>query len=221
MAKALLFDLDGTLLHSDPLHIAVFIELFAEHGQQIDKAYYLEHIHGTFNEITFGRHFPDQDALALADEKEARFRDRLGDSAEPMPGLTALLDRAAAENWRVAVVTNAPRVNAEAMLAAIGMTDRLPVVIIGDECAAGKPDPAPYLAAMDRLGVAPGDCIAFEDSPSGMTAARASGAYCVGLRSSLTEDKLCAAGAHVTIQDYTDPALPKILARLNERNSSS
>ncbi|MBS0122751.1 HAD family hydrolase [Thetidibacter halocola] len=215
MTKALLFDLDGTLLHSDPLHFAVFAEMFAERGRQIDEAFYLENVHGTHNLESFPHLFPGEDAQTLSDEKEARFRDRLGAGHPPMPGAATLLDRAEAEGWNVAVVTNAPRVNAEHMLRAIGLRERFEVLVIGDECRRGKPAPDPYLTAMATLGVAPGDAIAFEDSGSGLAAARASGAYTVGIRSSADDATLRRHGAHTSVADFTDPALDPILARLN------
>ncbi|SNR27202.1 HAD family hydrolase [Puniceibacterium sediminis] len=213
MTLALLFDLDGTLLHTDPLHEAVFAELFAEHGRDFDDGFYLRNIHGRHNLDIFAEHFPQEVPQAMSDAKELAFRTRLGASAEPMPGLLSLLDRAEAAGWPMAVVTNAPRDNAEAMLAAIGLAERLPLRIIGDECDRGKPDPAPYSAAMERLCVAPADCIAFEDSPSGLRSARAAGAYAVGIRSSLSDSALRDAGAQITIADFTDPILPELLSR--------
>jgi beta-phosphoglucomutase len=213
MRKTLLCDLDGTLLHSDPLHIAVFIDLFAELGQKMDEADYLKRIHGRHNHDIFGDLFPDQDAHALSIEKEARFRDRLGKSVPEMPGVTALLDLAETRDWQVGVVTNAPRQNAEAMLQAIGIRNRFSTLIIGEECSAGKPHPAPYQAAMQELGVTPNYCTAFEDSPSGLRSARSSGALTIGVRSSLSDFDLRNAGAHASIQDYNDPMLPELLAR--------
>ena len=167
MHPALLFDLDGTLLHSDPLHAAVFIELFAARGRAIDDGFYLREIHGRQNIDIFSEHFPDEDPHALSEAKEA----------------------------------------------AIGLADRFATLIIGDECARGKPDPAPYIAAMKALQVAPERSIAFEDSPSGMRAAQASGALAIGIRSSLSDAALRSAGAAATIQDFKDPALPALLAR--------
>jgi beta-phosphoglucomutase len=216
MPQALLFDLDGTLLHSDPLHVAVFIEQYAEHGKTIDEAFYLEQIHGRHNHDIYSEHFPDLDPQTMADDKEARFRQRLGDSAAPMPGLRDLIQLAQARGWKMAVVTNAPRLNAEAMLSAIGLREVLTTLIIGDECTKGKPDPAPYLTAMRLLEVEPQDCVAFEDSPSGLRAAHASGAYAIGIRSSLTDEALRAAGAQATIQDFNDSALPKLLGLTEE-----
>ncbi|MBE9635652.1 HAD family hydrolase [Salipiger mangrovisoli] len=215
MIKALLFDLDGTLLHSDPLHFEVFAGLYAERGRELTEAGYLSDIHGRHNLDSFPELFPGEDAHALSDLKEARFRDRLVEGHAPMPGAVALLDRAEARGWRIAVVTNAPRVNAEAMLRAIGLRPRIELLVIGDECSRAKPDPEPYLAAMRAFDVAPRECLAFEDSPSGMRAAAASGAHTVGIRSSgLTVRQLQDAGAQTVVTDYTDPALAALLARL-------
>lgn len=214
MTKALLFDLDGTLLHSDPLHFRVFAEMFDERGRQIDEDYYFDHIHGTHNLESFPHLFPGEDAVALSDEKEARFRERLDRGFPPMPGAMALLDEAEAAGWKLAVVTNAPRINALHMLEAIGLARRLPVLVIGDECPRGKPAPDPYLEAMRLLDVRPEECIAFEDSPSGMRAAAASGAFPVGIRSSASDETLRRSGAAITLKDFEDPALAEVLGRL-------
>ena len=210
---ALLFDLDGTLLDTDPLHFAIFRELFADRGLDIDHRYYLDHIHGRLNADLFGHAFPGEDPDVLSELKEAIFRDRLGASYPPMPGAEDLLARAREAGWHTAVVTNAPRANAEAMLGAIGLTAAFDLVVVGEECARGKPFPDPYATAIDRLGSRPDLAVAFEDSPSGLASARGAGAFVVGLRSTLDDAALRDAGAHVSIQDYTDPVLDEVLAR--------
>lgn len=213
MIGALLFDLDGTLLETDHLHAEVFAEIGARHGVAIDRARYDREIHGRLNDHIFGDLFPGEDPQAMADEKEARFRERLGPAAEPMAGLPRLLDWADAHRVPVAIVTNAPRANADAMLAAIGLAGRFGVILASGDVARGKPDPLPYVTAAERLGVAPGDAVVFEDSPSGLRAGAGSGASVVGLRSSLDDATLRAAGADFTIADYDDPALWAFLER--------
>lgn len=203
------------MLQSDPIHIAVFADMMGERGLVVDEAFYMAHVHGRMNEDFFAEFLPDEpDPAALSAAKEAEFRRRLPHPYPAMPGLEALLDRARDEGLGLAVVTNAMRLNAEAMLEAIGLRDRFGVIVIGEECAQGKPHPAPYLEAMRQLDVPPDHAIAFEDSPSGIRAARASGAYTVGLRSSLDDAALRAAGAHQSIQDFTDPAMQTLLRRL-------
>lgn len=211
---ALLFDLDGTLIDSDPLHARVFRSMFAERGREIDGEFYLAEVHGRHNTDIFGKHMPDEDPYALHLAKEAAFREILGARMAPTPGVAALIERAERNGWGLAVVTNAPRLNADAMLAALGLSGRFDAVVIGEECAAGKPDPAPYLHALDLLGADPRRSLAFEDSPSGIAAAAGAGLLTVGLRSSLTEAQLAAAGAALTISDFTDPALAPLLDRL-------
>jgi HAD superfamily hydrolase (TIGR01509 family) len=213
-AGALFFDLDGTLIHSDPLHLEIFVEMYAARGVRLDEAHYLRHIHGRRTEASFAEAFPEEDADALAIWKEEEFVRRLPDVYPPMPGLEALLGRAAAEGWATAVVTNAPRDNAARMLRAIGLEGRFGTVVLSEDCARGKPHPDPYLEAMRRTGVDTSGALVFEDSPAGIAAARAAGLFTIGLRSSLTDAALREAGADATISDYTDPALDPLLARL-------
>ncbi|WP_424970306.1 HAD family hydrolase [Dinoroseobacter sp. S76] len=213
MITALLFDLDGTLLASDPLHAQAFVDQFAEHGREIDEAFYNTRIHGRLNAEIFAEFFPDEDGEAMAEEKEAAFRVLLGPDSPPMPGLVALLDRADQAGWAKAVVTNAPRINAEFMLSSIGVAHRFDTLVVSDECAAGKPDPAPYLEGLRRVGATAETAIAFEDSPSGIRAAAAAGILTLGIRSTLDDATLRGAGATATFSDFTDPALGPLLDR--------
>ena len=203
---ALLFDLDGTLVDSDHLHHASFETILAERGRALSVADYKTHIMGRPNADILERFFPGED-MAILDRKEAMFRDSLAASVEPVSGIHALLDWAEASGAGCAVVTNAPRINAVAMLAAAGLAHRLPTLIIGEECERPKPDPAPYRAGMKALGVTPSRSVAFEDSRSGLRAARAAGAHCFGLTTGLSAADLLNAGAHAAIADFTDPAL--------------
>jgi beta-phosphoglucomutase len=207
MISAFLFDLDGTLIATDDLHAEVFAEMGAEHGIPIDRARYDREIHGRLNEDIFADLFPGTDAVAMADEKEARFRRRLGAEAAPLTGLRGLLDWSQARQLPMAVVTNAPRVNADAMLGALGLGGLFPVVVAGGELPRGKPDPLPYRTAAERLGVDAARAVAFEDSPAGIRSAVAAGATVFGVRSSLADGALRDAGARTTIADFADPAL--------------
>jgi beta-phosphoglucomutase len=203
---ALLFDLDGTLVDTDHLHHAAFATILSERGRDFSLAEYKAHVMGQPNAAILERFFPGED-MAVLDRKEAMFRESLAAAVEPVAGIHDLLDWAGAHGAGCAVVTNAPRDNAVAMLAAAALAHRLPTVVVGDECARPKPDPAPYRAAMAALGATPSRAVAFEDSRSGLRAARASGAHVFGLTTGLPAQDLLNAGAHATIPDFTDPAL--------------
>lgn len=213
---ALLFDLDGTLVDTDHLHHGAFASLMAERGRDLSLAEYRAEIMGQPNSAILHRFFPGEE-MEVLDRKEAMFRESLADSVAPIAGIHALLDWAEANGAGCAVVTNAPRDNAVAMLAAASLGHRLPTVVIGDECARPKPDPAPYQAAMAALGVTPSTSVAFEDSRSGLRAARAAGAHVFGLTTGLASAELIQAGAHAAIADFTDPALWAHLETLRAR----
>jgi HAD superfamily hydrolase (TIGR01509 family) len=205
---ALLFDLDGTLVDTDVHHMAAWNDVLAPMGRAVDHDGYRRNIMGFTNDAIlawlFGAAAARHAEMPL--EKERRFRARL-DRLEPAAGLTALLAEAARRDWPCAVVTNAPRDNAELMLQGLGLATRFPVLVIGDELPRGKPDPLPYRTAMDRLGVSAAESIAFEDSLSGIRAAAGAGVFTVGMLSALPEQALRAAGASMVVRDFTDPAL--------------
>lgn len=216
---ALLFDLDGTLIDSDPLHHAAYATLFAERGDELSLDQYHREIMGRPNADIMAQFWPDEpeNHAAIAARKELMFRDSLAASVPPTQGIHALLDWAAASGAGVAVVTNAPRDNAETMLRAAGLAPRFDLLIIGEECARAKPDPLPYQLAMQALDVTPSRCVAFEDSASGLRAARGAGAHVFGLTTGLSPQRLRQAGAHDVIDDFTDPALLAHLDTLKAR----
>src|SRR5271155_5497100 len=135
MTTALLFDLDGTLVDSDAEHLVAFQRAFAPHGVALDRAEYVASIMGASNEMIgrkFLPHLPHDLREQTLAAKEAAYRDGLGD-LQSIAGVAALLDWADAKGLSRAVVTNAPRANAELVLAAIGLAERLPIRIIASE----------------------------------------------------------------------------------------
>ena len=213
---ALLFDLDGTLVDTDHLHVGAFSTLLAEHGRSLSLTDYRAHVMGAPNEAIMTFLFPEHPPEAhgeIAARKEALVRAAMGRLA-PTPGLLDLLGWAAARALPCGVVTNAPRQNAEQMLAGLGLADRFSVLVIGDELPRAKPDPLPYLTGLRRHGATAARAVAFEDSRSGVQAARAAGIFTFGLRTALDDAALRAAGADACIADFTDPALHAKLAAM-------
>ncbi|ANY78051.1 hypothetical protein BB934_07235 [Microvirga ossetica] len=213
MLKALIFDMDGTLVHSDPVHLEAFAAVLKDEGVAIDEEIYRSKIIGRTNEAIFASllpHLPVDRHEAYADEKEATFR-RMATQLKPLEGLLDLLDWAEGSGIKIALVTNAPRLNADHMLEVLGLAGRFKVEITIEEVERGKPDPLPYLTAIERLGISDGEAIAFEDSPSGMRAAKAAGLFSFGVLTGLTADEMRDVGADGAIMTFRDPALWEIL----------
>ena len=104
---------------------------------------------------------------------------------------------------RIALVTNAPEENVEAILLALELRDSFDVIVLADEVEAVKPDPAPYRAALKKA--------AFEDSVSGISSSTTAGIPTVGIASSQDPERLLEAGAFTTAKDFTDPYLRDLL----------
>jgi HAD superfamily hydrolase (TIGR01509 family) len=204
--QALLFDLDGTLVDSDADHLVAFQKVFGPFGISLDRAIYTAHIMGASNAMIGERFLPhvaETQRAALFEAKEAAYRHGLS-ALEATRGAAELLHYAKERNLSCAVVTNAPRANAERVLSAIGLTERLPIVVIGGELARAKPDPLPYLTALELTGARAEKALAFEDSLSGVRAAVAAGIAVVGITTGLPAEALLAAGAIFTVADFTD-----------------
>ena len=179
----------------------------------IDEEIYRSKIIGRTNEAIFASllpHLPVDRHEAYADEKEATFR-RMATQLKPLEGLLDLLDWAEGSGIKIALVTNAPRLNADHMLEVLGLAGRFKVKITIEEVERGKPDPLPYLTAIERLGISAEEAIAFEDSPSGMRAAKAAGLFSFGVLTGLTADEMRDVGADGAIMTFRDPALWEIL----------
>ncbi|MBA1202748.1 HAD-IA family hydrolase [Pseudomonas capeferrum] len=217
MLTALLFDLDGTMTDTDTLHLQAFRQLLKdEDGRSLSQAEFNERISGRANAALFADLFPDLDPTrrqALAKRKEALFR-VLSPSLEPMPGLLRLLDHARDRAIGMCVVTNAPRDNAEHMLAAMDLAQRFEHVLVADELARSKPDPLPYLTGLQRLGASADQALAFEDSLPGVAAAHGAGIHTVALATTQPADRLLEAGADLVIEDFNDSRLWALIERM-------
>lgn len=209
MLAAILFDLDGTLVNTDPIHYKVWQEILRDYGLEIDEAFYKARISGRLNPVIIRDILPQlslEEGQQFAEEKEARFRE-LAPSLTPLPGLPEMLAWTDERGLKRAVVTNAPRKNAHFMLKVLGLTDTFATIVLAEEAEAGKPDPAPYHLALRYLDITPESTIAFEDSPSGIRSAVGAGICTIGIASTHNPDNLCEVGAEMAVPDFTSKLL--------------
>lgn len=211
--KAFLFDLDGTLADTDPVHLQVFAELLAPHGYDVDEEFFRNRIAGGRNRALFQNLFPgmsDEEADRRGNEKEELFRQRASNVA-PIPGLSKVLSWAEENGLRFALVTNARRANVDFLLPLLGLGNAFEVKVVAEDVAKGKPDPAPYALALERLGLSAGEAVVFEDSPTGIRSAVGAGIFTYGLKTTHSTEELLEAGANIAIADFLDDGLWKNL----------
>ncbi len=213
MLSAILFDLDGTLANTDPLHFKIWQEIFTQYGINCDRSFYQTHVSGNTNERLIAQVLPQlssTEAKQLAIDKEAQFRAK-AITMQPTPGLERILQLTEEIPLKRAVVTNAPKENAYHMLEALNLTATFPIVVLAEDAPPGKPDPAPYLLGLEKVGVEARYTIAFEDSPTGIQSAVAAGIYTIGVASTHDRELLKSFGANMVIKDFNSPELWQLI----------
>ncbi|MEO7190765.1 MAG: HAD family phosphatase [Vicinamibacterales bacterium] len=207
---AVVFDLDGTLVDNMDWHAKAFEAFVERHGLPAVTMEMRHRIDGKRNSeifpILFGREMSREEVRAFEEEKEGAYRELSRGGLEPLGGTTLLLDRLAAHGIAIAVATSAPAENVAHTLAETGLQHRLPVIVRGDQVPYGKPAPDVFLHAARVLDVDPAACLAFEDAPLGVTAARAAGMCCVAITSSFTAESFASSSPppHGTCADFNE-----------------
>lgn len=221
--EAILFDIDGTLCDSDPLHHLAFREMLQEigfnGGVPIDEEFFIKNIAGKHNDDIARALFPDdfERGMKFCEDKEAYFRRLVKEQVEPISGLHKLTKWVEERGLKRAAVTNAPRANAELMVSILGLSEFFQAVVIGSECEHAKPHPAPYLKALELLKASNEHAFIFEDSPSGIRAGVAAGMPVIGLSTRNPETLLMEAKPAFLIKNYEDPKLWAALEELEKQ----
>ncbi len=216
--RGAVFDLDGTIVDNMPIHADAFAIFVERHGLRPLTLDDRKRLDGRRNRDIFPdlfrRELTDAEQSAFANEKEALYRELSIGRLVPAAGLIRLLDLLDAHAVPVAVATSAPPDNVIHTLAELGLATRLTCVVRSDQVPRGKPFPDVFLAAAERLGVPAADCVAFEDAPIGVIAARNAGMTTVAVATSFSADVFLApeVGADVVVKDFEeylalDPAL--------------
>ncbi|MEH2211500.1 HAD family hydrolase [Nostoc sp.] len=223
MLAAILFDLDGTIVNTDPIHYRAWREMLLNYSIEIDETFYKSRISGRLNPEIVKDILPQLSAAEgqqFADEKEALFR-KLAPHLKPLNGFSELLAWTETHQLKRALVTNAPRLNAEFMLEVLGIKEAFHTVVLADDCIAGKPDPVPYQVALNKLGITAEEAIALEDSPSGIRSAVGADIRTIGIASTHDPQILQSIGAFMAIPDFTDLQLWTFLNSLIEPDLSA
>ncbi|MGQ9918722.1 MAG: HAD family hydrolase [Bryobacteraceae bacterium] len=214
---ALLFDMDGVLVESTGVHTAAWEAYLARHG--IPSAGVMEKMLGKRNDqivrVLWGPMITEEEVFRHGAEKERLYREMMAPVFERhvVPGVVGFLRAVREQGVPCALATNAEPANVDFVLDRLGLRECFNVIVDGHQVRRPKPDPEVYLTAAARLGVAPHNCVIFEDSPGGLQAARASGGRVVAVLTTLRE----APEADLAVRNFLDPSLEPWLSRQTPR----
>jgi beta-phosphoglucomutase len=177
--------MDGTIVDSADYHSVAWLEVMSPRGVALTD----EMFRSTFGQrndtilrIWMGQNTTDDTIREISDLKEARYREIVAERGiELLPGIAARIAQLHQHGWRQAIASAAPRANVEAIMAALGLRDRIEAFVGGEDVVHGKPDPEVFLRAAERLGIPPERCVVVEDAPAGVEAARRAGMRVIGV----------------------------------------
>ena len=188
--RAVIFDFDGLIIDTELSSYETACAVFVEHGAELDRGWWesiigvSDHPHWTeILEEQLGRPLDDRDAVI--ERRRVLHAERIG-TQDLQPGVVTLLDALDDAGVATAIASSSPETWVGDHLTQRGLRDRFQYLSTREKVERGKPAPDVYAAAVDALGVAPGDAVALDDAPTGITSAKAAGLAAVGVPSTMT-----------------------------------
>ena len=216
MRKAVIFDLDGTIVDTETPEFVSWQEAYAELGVTLDPSVWSQAIGTTDSGWDPWTHLESLvgspvDRTAIRATRHARFDELMAD-AQPRAGVVAWLDEARDLGLRVGLASSSGSPWVLRFLDALGLRDRFEVLATRERVTRSKPDPELYELALHDLGVRAEEALAVEDSPNGVAAARAAGIFCVAVPNAITAG-LAVGAADIVLPSFVDRPLRDFLTR--------
>lgn len=185
--RAFIFDMDGVIIDSEPLHSKIKLKTLQKYGLVFSEerltAYMGRSTKELFSDVLQESGRKDIDIQEMVDYKHHAYLEVFDDDAvEPIDGISWLLEKLKADGVKTGLASSAGRVIIDAVLNRFGFCDAFDAVVSGAELKRSKPDPEIYIITAERLGVKPAECVVLEDAASGIAAAKAAGMYCIAYR---------------------------------------
>ncbi|MHC1578768.1 MAG: HAD-IA family hydrolase [Dehalococcoidia bacterium] len=213
--KTILWDMDGVISDSYAFHLAAWQETFAKRGINFTEKVFTK-LFGARNDLivttVMGKDLPDEDVRSMIQEKEENFRRKSTGNIKAFPGAIKLINALNKGNFKLALVSSAPRENIHLALRELNLAEIFDCVVFGQEVPESKPSPQIYLAAAKKLNAAPGHCVAIEDSPLGLKAAKAAGMKCLAVTNTHPRQEL--QGADRIVESLESMDLIALLTRV-------
>ncbi len=204
--RAFLWDMDGVIVDSAAAHYESWRDTLAAHGVGCTEEQFRQYFGTRDDQLVRALlgPLPEPEVEAISEEKERLFRELIRGKARAFPDAMNLLRIMKKGNYPLALGTSAPLENVEILSAQLGLSAYFNVVVCGQDVKESKPSPDIYLRAAEKLGVDPGQCVVFEDSPHGVAAAKRGGMKCVAVTNSHPAEALQAADRVVSSLEQVD-----------------
>ncbi|HUZ58484.1 MAG TPA: HAD family phosphatase [Hanamia sp.] len=202
--KAVIFDLDGTLLDNNSFHRKSWVEYLKKMGREISEEEFNKNINGRTNKdvvkYIYGKNKSDEEIIRHTLEKEALYRKIYKPFIKPVNGLINFLEILKNENIPMAIATSGIQPNIDFMFENIPIKKYFEKVVNSSHITNGKPNPEIYLKTASLLGVSPKNCLVFEDAVVGIISAKTAGMKVIAVATTQTKEELSI--ADMIVDDY-------------------
>jgi beta-phosphoglucomutase len=217
--RAVIWDVDGTLVDTAEMHYNAWVRLAAEMGRPFSRADFAATFGRRNPEIIrslFHHDFSDAEVAAIGERKENYYRELAEIGVSLLPGVRELLAGFQALGVRQAVGSSAPRANLDLILQITASSHYFDAIVGMEDTTRGKPDPQVFLVAAEKLSVPPDRCVVLEDAVAGIEAAKAGGMKCVAVMfvGHHPAARLLSAGADRVVGSFTEITAADVLALL-------
>lgn len=204
--KAAIFDMDGVVVANHLYHFKAWMDFARNHRFHLDEKIYRDKFNGKTNadlfHMIFGAVTPDQ-MKTFADEKEHLYQKLYAFDMKAHTGLIDFLDYLQKKRIKIALGTSAPTMNVDFTLDGLKLRKYFEIIVDGSQVERGKPDPQVYQLCAMKLGLAPKDCVVFEDSLAGLESGERAGCTIVGVATSHAAFEL-KSKTDLIIHDFTE-----------------
>ena len=194
MINTVLFDMDGVICHTNPFHSKAFQVFFKKRKMNPSQEEFEQHMYGKSNSYIFSHFFnrkiEGEELFMYEDEKESLFREIYSNHVESIEGFLPFLDLLATKNYKLGVATSAPKANLDLIIDKLKIRKHFSSLMASEDVTIHKPNPQVYLKSALNLISKPNECIVFEDSFSGISAAINAEMKVVGVLSSHAKEEL-------------------------------
>jgi beta-phosphoglucomutase family hydrolase len=205
--KAFLFDMNGTMIDDMQYHIQAWHRILNELGAGISMERMKEECYGKNDELLeriFPGRFSPEEKNKMSLEKEKQYQDSFRPHLKLLDGLEEVLAKAKKDDIKMAIGSAAIMFNIDFVVDELHIREYFDALISADEVRVSKPDPETFLVCAEKIGVAPENCLVFEDSPKGVQAAERAGMDCAVITSLHEQEDFDGIGNIVRfMKDYT------------------
>jgi len=213
MIQGVIFDMDGVIIDSHPVHLDAWRKFLATVGKSVSSEELGFILEGRRREDIlrhFLGHLPAAKVAEYGRQKDLFFQQNF-QNVKLIPGVDELLANLATLGLQTAVATSASAGRTWGTLRRLGLDKEFVVIVTGDDVTAGKPDPEIYMLAAERMNLAPQHLLVLEDAPCGVQAAKSAGMKCIGVSTNGRAELLRQCGAEFVIPDFRSLSMDRLL----------